>query len=126
MVKLGITAVVATAGLVALSGSDSEEEPTHAAVCVDQETNTRVEDSQCAASSRSSHFGWFFFAYGYTAPRVGAPINSPGSFTPPRSGTYVKGGVPRAGGLVSSSTVKGGTSTTVRGGFGSNSKGSGG
>ncbi len=130
LVKLGVTAAVVGAGvwIVAAIADDDDEEPTHAAVCVDQDTQTRVDDDQCSTSGSGghSHVGWFFFAYGYSAPRVGAPVTGGGSYTPPASGTYVKGGVPREGGAVNASSVKGGTKTTARGGFGSSSKGSGG
>lgn len=127
LVKLGVTAAVVGAGVWIFTAVDDDEEPTHAAVCVDQETGNRVDDNDCNNNSGGhSHFGWFFFAYGHSAPRVGAPVPvGSGSYTPP-NGSYVKGGVPRAGGVVNSSSVKGGTTTTNRGGFGTTSKGSGG
>ncbi|GMA38005.1 hypothetical protein [Mobilicoccus caccae] len=129
-VKLGITAAVAGAGvltLVALSGGDDDDEPTHAAVCVDRETGERQPDEQCGDNSGSYHggFGWYFIPYGLVSPRVGAPVSG-GSYSAPASSSYVTGGVSPNGGVVSADTVKGGTKTTVRGGFGGKAKGSGG
>lgn len=125
MVALGITGAVA-AGVVAIAVATNDDEPSHAGVCVDKNTGNRVDDDQCSSSYHGGHyFGWYFFAFGSRMPRVGAPVSG-GSYSAPSGSSYVTGGVPREGGAVSASNVKGGTKTTVRGGFGSGSKGSGG
>ena len=55
---------------------------------------------------------------GQGAPGIGGRATG-GSFTTPSGSSYVHGGVPRAGGTVTTSNLSGGKTTTVRGGFGS-------
>ena len=123
-VKIGLTAAVAGVGLWLLWPED--EPTTHAGVCVDKDTNTRLPDQECDGTSTGhAHVGWYFFAYGMSAPRVGAPVSG-GTFDTPRGTSYVTGGVDSRGGTVSSATVHGGKTTVVRGGFGGSGKSSGG
>lgn len=124
-VALGVTAAVAgVGGIVALAATE-EQEPTQAAVCVDKNTNERLDDGQCDGNHHGGHFpAWYFIPFGYSAPRLGAPVSG-GSFNTPQGTSYVTGGVPAAGGKVDSSTIKGGKTTTVRGGFGGKAGGSG-
>lgn len=127
VVALGVTAAVASAGIIAVAANDDDDEqPTQAAVCVDRSTNERLDDDQCSDERvGGGGFGWYFIPFGFIAPRVGAPVSG-GSFNTPRGTSYVTGGVPRQGGAVNPSTVQGGKTTTVRGGFGGKAGGSGG
>ncbi|GAB48207.1 hypothetical protein MOPEL_067_00560 [Mobilicoccus pelagius NBRC 104925] len=127
-VKIGLTAAVAGVGLLVLMpDSDDRDQPTtHAGVCVDKDTNTRLPDSECEGSGGTHvHHGWYFIPFGYSAPRLGAPVSG-GSFDAPRGTSYVTGGVDGRGGTVSSQSVHGGKTTTVRGGFGGSGKSNGG
>lgn len=140
MVALGVTAVMAASSLTAC-GSDADDEPEYAGVCVDPQTQVRLDDDQCrcmdpetgdwnqddddcrSRSHTRSHVGWYFIPYGLIAAGVGSRVAG-GSFSRPDR-SYNAGGVPRTGGTVSKSSVKGGT-TVSRGGFGSRGGGVGG
>lgn len=128
MVKLGITAAVVGAGALVVGAIVADDdEPEYQGVCVDQTTQQRIDDDYCNNGGHyhgHSFVGWYFFSMGHSAPRIGAPVSG-GSYQVPDR-TYVRGGVPREGGSISSATTKSGSKTTVRGGFGSSSKGSGG
>lgn len=124
-----------------LTACGSDDEPEYAGVCVDPQTQVRLDDDQCrcldpetgdwnnddddcrSRSHTRSHVGWYFIPYGLIAAGIGSRVGG-GSFSRP-SGTYNVGGVPRTGGTVSKSSVKGGT-TVSRGGFGSRGGGVGG
>jgi hypothetical protein len=114
-VTLGVTAVVA-AGLTGCASSAD-----YAAVCVNPDTNERVDDDQCdddggSSSGAGTAFLWYYLAASRVVPAIGAPVNG-GTFS--RSGlngTVQRGGLPEKGG----STVK---STTTKGGFGGSSRG---
>lgn len=131
VVALGVTAAVVGAGVVAVVTLGGEEEPvTQAAYCVDQASGTRVEDAQCetgsgGGGSGGGMHGWYFIPIGWGAPGIGGRATG-GSFTTPSGSSYVQGGVPRAGGTVTTSNLSGGKTTTVRGGFGSKGFGGGG
>jgi hypothetical protein len=107
-VGVGLTAVVA-AVLV-----DRETEPDYAAVCVDPDTQERVDDDQCRRESHlggGSAFAWYFLGRASRVPAIGAPVSG-GTFNGTGlSGRVQRGGLPAEGG----SSVK---SSTVRGGFG--------
>lgn len=117
-VMLGVTAVMAAS----LSGCASN--PDYAAVCVDPETEERVEDSQCAddgdysSSSGTSGFFWYYLGASSRVPAIGSRASG-GTFNGSSlSGKVQRGDLPRTGG----SSVK---STTTKGGFGGSSKSSG-
>lgn len=139
IVALGVTAVMAASSLAACG---SDDEPEYAGVCVDPQTQVRLEDDQCrcldpdsgewntddddcrSRSGNRSHVGWYFIPYGLIAAGVGQRVAG-GSLSRPMNRSYGVGGVPRTGGTVSKSSVKGGT-TISRGGFGSRGGGVGG
>jgi hypothetical protein len=119
-VALGLTVVAAST----LTGCGTD--PDYAAICVDPETQERVDDDQCDDSDRprdytgvGTGFFWFYMSSTSSArlPAVGQSYN-------PSAGTYQgsslvnggrsvqRGGLPSAG----SSSVK---SFTRSGGFGS-------
>lgn len=100
VVTIGLTAVLAAA----VAGC-SEEEPQHSAICVDQETEQRVEDDVCAEGRDHSGFAFFYLPVGYSAPPVGGRITaSQGSYVKPAGST---GSVPRSGGFGGSKSGSG-------------------
>jgi hypothetical protein len=107
-VAIGVTAVMAS-GLTGCASS-----PDYAAVCVDPQTNQRVDDDECDRdhyhSGVGSAFLWYYLGRSAAVPAVGRTVTG-GNFSIPRTGTIQRGGLPVRGG----SSVK---STTTRGGFG--------
>jgi len=135
-VPLVVTSMLATS----LTGcSAPEDEPQYQGVCVDPETEQRIDDEQCDDDDgRSGGFGgvglWYFFLLGSRFPAVGAPLTGYRSGSDyvrsaPRDGGYVRGGASADGGRVSPTSVSraassGGKVTTVsRGGLGGSSRG---
>jgi hypothetical protein len=114
-VALGITALLAPA----LSACSSSDDVDNQAVCVDQETQQRVDDNQCGDERSSGGLGaspflWYFLGTavgGRGFPGIGQRVPAGGTYTTPSSGSYRRGGVPAAGGSV------------PRGGFGGGTKG---
>lgn len=118
-VTLGITALLA-ASLTAC-GSDEQTDVDNVAVCVDPNTNQRVEDDRCGDADRNyqgsgigSAFLWYYLGTrsGGRYPAVGGPISG-GTFNSPRGATVQRGGASKTGGSI------------TRGGFGSSGKSSG-
>jgi hypothetical protein len=114
-VALGITALLAPS----LAACSSNDDVDNQAVCVDQQTQERVDDSQCD-DSRGGGFGaspflWYFLGttVGRGFPGIGQRVPAGGTYSRP-PGSYRLGGVPRTGGNV------------PRGGFGGGSRSSGG
>jgi hypothetical protein len=111
-VTLGVTAVLAAT----LSGcsASQEEEYDYGAVCVDQQTQQRVDDDGCDDDGRDGHYGWYYIPTGSRAQPVGQRVSG-GSFDPPPSDAATfRGGVPSEGGDVSRGGF-GGTSEPVGG-----------
>ena len=127
MVVASGTALFAAA---VLTGCGSDPEPDYQGVCVNQSTQTRVEDDQCdddghrAGGGGGIGFAWLLFASGRRFPPIGGRMTGyPGAVrTLPdgHSGTF--GGATRTGGTVTKSSVK---SAASRGGFGATSRNSG-
>lgn len=97
MVALG--ALLAAASLM---GCD-EEEPEFYRVCVDTESQLRVEDADCPEDgSGGGNLLWFYIPWGRSSPAVGTKVDlSSGSFTRPatgRVGTVSRGGFGGKGG----------------------------
>jgi hypothetical protein len=115
VVALGITALLAPS----LSACSSNDDVDNQAVCVDQQTQERVDDNQCADERSSGGIGsspflWYFLGTavgGRGFPGIGQRVPAGGTYGTPSSGSYRRGGVPRAGG------------TVARGGFGGGTKG---
>ncbi|WP_456786995.1 hypothetical protein [Cellulomonas sp. P5_C5] len=103
-ITLGVTSAVA----LLLSGCASNTD--YQGVCIDKDTQTRLDDESCDDSDPGyvggSH-GWFFLARGTSAPAVGDTVAS-GSGIPPVGTSSVRGGVSADGGTVSGSTTRGG------------------
>lgn len=122
-VALGVLAVAAAT----LVTGCAEDTPDYQAICVDPQTNQRIDDDECDDSDRDysgsgSGFFWFYMATNSSRPlpAVGSSYN-PGYGTYNGSGitssgkSYARGGAPTKG----ASSVKSYTSTTVKsGGFG--------
>jgi len=113
-VSLGVTAMMA-AGLTGCSSSAD-----YAAVCVDPQTEQRVDDDECDDDSdytgSGSGFFWYFLAASSRVPAVGGAVSG-GTFNGSSLGGNVqRGGLPVDGG----SSVK---SATKSGGFGGGSRG---
>ena len=116
-IALGITAVMASSLTVCASSAD------YAAVCVDPETEERVDDDQCDDDSdyngTGTGFFWYYLAARSVVPGVGSTVSG-GTFRGSTlNGTVQRGGLPTTGG----STV---TSSTTKGGFGGSNRSFGG
>ena len=111
---LGVSGILASALLTGCTPDGDVIDADYAQVCQDRKSESRVEDSMCSDSGRSSGaYGWYFFnmnsGTASTVPPVGSKLTG-GSTTAPTTGT-VKSGVASKGGTVS------------RGGFGTSAKG---
>jgi hypothetical protein len=110
-ISLGITAVMASS----LTGCATSAD--YAAVCVDPETQERVDDDQCDDDGGGgTGFFWYYLAARSIVPAVGQTATG-GTFRGSSlNGTVQRGGLPTTGG----STVK---SATTKGGFGGSNRG---
>ncbi|GAA1436316.1 hypothetical protein GCM10009641_35150 [Mycobacterium cookii] len=113
-ISLGITALMASS----LTGCSSSAD--YAAVCVDPETQERVDDDECDDdrdyNGTGSGFFWYYLGAGSRVPAIGQ-TTSGGTFNGSTlNGRVDRGGLPTTGG----STVK---SSTTKGGFGGSSRG---
>lgn len=113
-ISLGITALMASS----LTGCSSSAD--YAAVCVDPETQQRVDDDECDDDAdyngSGSGFFWYYLGASSRVPAVGQTASG-GTFSGSTLGGSVqRGGLPTTGG----STVK---SSTSKGGFGGSSRG---
>ena len=96
-VSLGVAAVL-VATLSGCSASADEEDYEYGAICVDQDTQQRVNDEDDCDEGPT--YGWYFIPVGAIAPAIGERAGD-GSFGSPSSGEPVcYGGVPREGGEV--------------------------
>jgi hypothetical protein len=113
-ISLGITALMASS----LTGCASSAD--YAAVCVDPDTQERVDDDQCDDASEDggggSGFFWYYLAARSIVPAVGQTATGGTYRGSSLNGTVQRGGLPVTGG----STVK---SATTKGGFGGSSRG---
>ena len=115
-ISLGITAVMASS----LTGCASSAD--YAAVCVNPDTQERVDDDQCDDDSDyngggvGSGFFWYYLGASSRVPAIGQTASG-GTFRGSTlNGTVQRGGLPSTGG----STVR---SSTTKGGFGGSSRG---
>ena len=116
-ISLGITAVMASS----LTGCASSAD--YAAVCVNPDTQERVDDGQCDDNSDYNGVGtgffWYYLAARSLVPGVGSTVTG-GTFRGGTlNGSVQRGGLPTTGG----STVK---SSTIKGGFGGSNRSFGG
>jgi hypothetical protein len=113
-ISLGITALMASS----LTGCASSAD--YAAVCVDPDTQERVDDDQCDDASEDggggTGFFWYYLAARSIVPAVGQTATGGTYRGSTLNGTVQRGGLPTTGG----STVR---SATTKGGFGGSSRG---
>ncbi|NYE36304.1 hypothetical protein F4692_001408 [Nocardioides cavernae] len=113
-ISLGITALMASS----LTGCSSSAD--YAAVCVDPQTQERVDDDQCDDDSDysggGSGFFWYYLGASSRIPAVGTTATGGTWSGSTLNGSVQRGGLPSTGG----STVK---SATTKGGFGGSSRG---
>ena len=116
-VAIGITAVMAAN----LTGCSSSAD--YAAVCVDPETQERVDDDECDDDSDyngvGSGFFWYYLGASSRVPAIGQTATGGTWRGSTLNGSVQRGGLPTTGG----STVR---SSTTKGGFGGSSRGFGG
>ena len=116
-ISLGITALMASS----LTGCSSSAD--YAAVCVDPETEQRVDDDQCDDDSdyngSGGGFFWYYLAARSVVPGVGSTVSGGTYRGSTLNGSVQRGGLPTTGG----STVK---SSTTKGGFGGSGRSFGG
>lgn len=114
-VPLALTALLA-ATLTGCADDDADD-PDSYAICVDPETQERLDDDECDDDDGHTHVGaWYYFGgirsgRTYVVPRVGETVAG-GTFSEP-SGSVRRGGVSASGG-----SVGGDSSTVSHGGFG--------
>lgn len=113
-VAIGVTALAAS-GLTGCSSSAD-----YAAVCVDPDTQERVDDDQCDDNSdyngAGSGFFWYYLGASSRVPAIGSTATGGTWRGSSLNGSVQRGGLPSTGG----SSVK---STTTKGGFGGSSRG---
>ena len=116
-ISLGITAVMASS----LTGCATSAD--YAAVCVDPETEQRVDDDQCDDDSdyngTGTGFFWYYLAARSLVPGVGSTVSGGTYRGSTLNGSVQRGGLPTTGG----STVR---SSTTKGGFGGSGRSFGG
>ena len=113
-ISLGITAVMASS----LTGCATSAD--YAAVCVDPDTQERVDDDQCDDDSDYNGVGtgffWYYLGASSRVPAIGQGATGGTYRGSTLNGTVQRGGLPSTGG----STVR---SSTTKGGFGGSSRG---
>jgi len=123
-ISLGLTALVAAS----LTGCSNDEPADYAAICVNPQTQERVNDDDCDTDREYSGTGSGFFWF-YMATRAGGLVPPIGGRYAPTAGTYNVSTVRNAQGRPASvqrgglDTKGGDVGTITRGGFGSSTKG---
>ena len=119
---LGVTSILASALLTGCSPNGDVIDADYAKVCRDNQSNQRVEDTNCNSSNgrAGGHYGWYFLPMGSSGsttnrsiPGVGQPLSGGTDSIP--SGATSKSGVSSKG-----------SSSVSRGGFGGSVGGEGG
>ncbi|WP_240311749.1 hypothetical protein [Nocardioides houyundeii] len=114
-VVLGVTALAAS-GLTGCATTSAD----YAAVCVDPDTQERVDDDNCDTSRDyngvATGFFWYYLGASSRVPPIGGFATGGTWRGSGLNGTVQRGGLPTTGG----STVK---STTTKGGFGGSNRG---
>lgn len=94
-------AVLAATSLACASGDDEEGDATHAAICVDAQTEVRVDDDKCDDDDDNdghTHMIWWYYPISYHAPAVGSSVKGTPYVTSRPAGSYVSK-VPSSGGF---------------------------
>ena len=123
-VPLALTALLAAS----LTGCGGDEDPDNYAICVDPDTQQRVDDDRCddGGSGGGGGFAWLYFGginggRSYPVPPVGGSYTGSGGTLTKPTGTTRLGGISKSGGEVFK-----GSSSVSRGGFGGKFGGGGG
>lgn len=64
---------MALAASLACADGEEEGDATHAAICVDSQTEQRIEDDKCDDDDHA-HFVWWYYPISYSAPAVGSSV----------------------------------------------------
>ena len=114
-----VSAVAAVLSACAVSADEADE----IGVCIDPNTNTRIDDDKCVDGSEgwdgdgSSVWFWYSTTSGHSAPPLGHKVNTSHGYSgAPKATYYARGGVPHNGSVINKATIS-------RGGFGGASKG---
>lgn len=109
-----VGAVAATIAVIAIASDDDYD---HAAVCVDQTTQERVDDDVCDDDHRSGFHGggagWYYIARGSQAPAIGQRAVG-GAWSAPGGDSY-SAGFDRSGGVVTRGGFSGSSSHSFGG-----------
>jgi hypothetical protein len=98
--------------VLALSGCGEDPKPDHQAVCVDQQTQKRIDDDKCD-DDHHGH-GFIYYPIGHAYPPVGSQVS--GGITKLPKGHYAQvGGISKSGGVVTRGGFGRGHSGTVGG-----------
>ena len=119
VVSLSVTGVLIATSLTACGSggpddSGGEDARDYRGVCVDEQTQQRVDDDECEDGRVGAGTGWLFFAAGARVAGIGQRVSG-GVRTPPASATVVRGGVPAAGATISRGGLGGGSDAGVGG-----------
>ena len=110
VVSLSVSGVLVATSLAACGSQDDAEE--YRGVCVDQETQQRVDDDEC--DDDRPGFGWIFFGAGARAVGIGQRVSG-GVTSLPANARAVRGGVPADGATISRGGLGGGGDSSVGG-----------
>lgn len=119
----GTVGLVASLALILAGCTAAPADSDEIGVCIDPKTDQRIEDDECPngrngwESENGSVWFWYSTSSGHSAPPIGQKvIRSTGYSGAPTATYHSRGGVPKAGSVISKSTI-------ARGGFGSGSAG---
>lgn len=117
--------LVSALALVLAGCTVSPSEADEIGVCIDPNTEQRIDDDKCTDGSEGwesedgSVWFWYSTSSNHTAPPIGQKVTKSQGYTgAPKTNAFSRGGVPTAGSSISKSTI-------ARGGFGSGTAGKG-
>lgn len=117
--------LVSALALVLAGCSVAPSEADEIGVCINPKTEERIEDDRCSdgsdgwESDDGSVWFWYGVNSGHSAPPVGQKVSSGHGYRgQPKATNFSRGGVPKAGSVISKSTI-------MRGGFGAGNAGKG-
>lgn len=104
-------AVVLAATSLACATGEDEGDATHAAICVDAQTEVRVDDDKCdddESNDGHTHMVWWYYPISYQAPAVGSSVKGTGGVTTRPAGATFVSKYPPSGGFGGKTGVVGG------------------
>lgn len=90
---------VSLAALVAAGLTGCSSGPDYQGVCVDPQTQRRIEDDNCKSNSSGTGGRWLYFSNGSQAPAIGERASG-GTSQVPHGSSVSRGGFGRGGGVV--------------------------